>query len=248
MLTRYSMHDTSKIATRRPLYVAGRPDSTHCRAGRPARSKGISLVETITAMAAAFIVMLASALLVHSGYKGWQRTFDNANSESRIGALDAMIALGSVGRKSNKMDYNVYKVDGSYFEKALPLVNPEEVVTGQAVEFRYWDTDLDSDLMEPDVTGTVYALFYLAGDELRVDYGPYPPGGIDGSGNRIVGDEVITIKLAENVTSAEFSHTTRNMAGEGKGCVRMKLVVTDPKDGSSKTTIAATLMRNVWPQ
>jgi type II secretory pathway pseudopilin PulG len=211
-------------------------------------SRGLTLIESIVAMAAACIVMLSVALLVSSGYRGWNQTFNNANRESRLGALDTMIALGAIGRKSNKADYRLYEVSGSHFERVLPSGSPEEVVTGQAVEFRYWDTDLDAGLMSPDVNATAYALFYRSDNELRVDYGPYPPGGVNASGNRTTGANIKTITLAKNVTSVEFSHNTRNMAGDGKGCIRMKLIVTDPNDGSIKTALAATLMRNVWPQ
>jgi hypothetical protein len=212
-------------------------------------SSGLTLIEAVVAMAAACIVMLTAALLVSSGYRGWNQTFENANRESRLGALDSMIALGSIGRKSNKMNYCLYRVDGAAYTKAVPLVDPEEVVKGQAIEFRYWgDTELDADLMNPATTATAYALFYLDGDKLKVDYCPsYPPGGINSSGHRVTGAGVTTVTLAKNVTSVEFSHTTKDMDGDGKGCVRMKLVTKDPKDDSVKTTLAATLMRNVWP-
>jgi prepilin-type N-terminal cleavage/methylation domain-containing protein len=209
--------------------------------------KGFTLIEMITALGIGSIVMLCAALLIQSGFKGWNQTYNNANCETRLGALDVMTALGAIGRKSNKMDYCVYEVTGSYFEKVEPSADPEEILTGQAVEFRYWDTELDSALMDPATTATAYALFYLDDNKLKVDFGPYPPGGINGSGYRITGGDVTTTTLAENVSSVEFSHTAKNMAGDGKGCVRMKLVIIDPEDDAPKTTIAATMMRNSWP-
>jgi len=217
---------------------------------------GLTLIEMIAAIGAASIVMLAAAMLVSSGYKGWVQTYNNANCESRLGAMDTMIALGVIGRKSNRMDYRVYEVTGSTFEKVGvdPPSNPDEILTGQAVEFRYWVTELDAGLMNPDVNATAYALFYLdtATHRLKVDHGPYDPaggepGGVTGS-QRNQGAGVTTTTLAKNVTSVEFSHTAKNITGDGQGCVRMKLVITDPTDGSLKTTIAATLMRNTWPQ
>jgi len=245
MITRYSILDSRKImncSTSRAARVTNYE--------RRATRKGITLIEAIVAMAAACIVMLTAALLVSSGYRGWNQTFNNANRESRLGALDTMVALGAVGRKSNKVDYRLYAVTGGNFQRATPLVDPEEIVKGQAIEFRYWDTELDADIIRPDVNATAYALFYLdsANHKLKVDYGPYPPGGVSSGGNRITGGDIRTLTMAENVTSVEFSHTSRDMAGDGKGCVRMKLVITDPTDGSIKTTLAATLMRNVWPQ
>jgi hypothetical protein len=55
--------------------------------------------------------------------------------------------------------------------------------------------------------------------------------------------------MAENVINLEFSHTTRNLAGDGKGCVRMNLMLADSNAmGAPVTTVtAATLLRNVWP-
>jgi hypothetical protein len=204
----------------------------------------------IVAIGIASIVMLAAAMLVSSGYRGWNQSFNNANCEARLGAMDAMIALGAIGRKSNKIDYCVYEVAGTTLEKVGvdPPSSPDEILTGQAVEFRYWDTDLDSSLMNPATTATAYALFYLDGNQrLKVDFGPYPPGAIDVSGHRITGADVYTTTLAKNVFSVDFSHTAKNMTGDGRGCVRMKLVIIDPTDDSPKTTIAATLMRNTWP-
>jgi hypothetical protein len=200
------------------------------------------------AMAAACIVVLTAGILLYSGQKSWLRTYNDNNCESRIGALNTMTALGALGRKSNRMNYHLYEVVGANYVQVLPKNEPEEVVIGQAVEFRYWDTELDADLMDKNKTATAYALFYLDNGELKIDFGPYPPGGIDGAGHRIAGPDITTVSLVKHVSSAEFSHTTRTMAGEGKGCIRMKLIIADPTDGSSKTVLAATLMRNIWPQ
>jgi hypothetical protein len=204
----------------------------------------------MVAITAASIVMMTAALLVNSGYRGWNQIYNNANCESRLGALDTMIALGAIGRKSNKVDYRLYEVTGNTFTRAPAdgAALPDEIITGQAVEFRYWDTELYAGLMNPDVNATAYALFYLDNDnKLNVDYGPYPPGGVAGGG-RITSDNVTTVTLAKNVASVEFSHTAKNIAGDGKGCVRMKLVINDPEGGSTKTALAATLMRNTWPK
>ena len=211
-------------------------------------SSGLTLIEMIVAIGISSIVMLSAGLLVSSGYKGWKQSFNNANCESRLGAMDTMIALGAIGRKSNKMDYCVYEVTGNTFTKVVPVADPEEILTGQAVEFRYWDTELNPALMDPAVTATAYALFYLDGTQLKVDYGPYPPGGINAAGQRITGADVTTTTLAQHVSSVNFSHTSKNMAGDGKGCVRMRLVIIDTTDGTPKTTIAATLMRNTWSE
>jgi prepilin-type N-terminal cleavage/methylation domain-containing protein len=215
----------------------------HLRSAR----KGFTLIELITAMVAAFIVMMTAGVLLYSGQRSWLKTYNDNNSESRVGALNTMIALGALGRKSNRMNYHIYEVDGDNFEPLLPSAEPEEVVIGQAVEFRYWDTELDADLMDKDKTATAYALFYLEGDELKIDFGPFPPGGVSEAGRRIIGDGITTVSMVKHVASAEFSHTTRDMAGDGKGCVRMKLTIANSVDGSAQTVLAATLMRNTWP-
>jgi hypothetical protein len=58
---------------------------------------------------------------------------------------------------------------------------------------------------------------------------------------------VTTVTLAENVVALEFSHTTRDLEGKGRGCVRLEMTLRDPQDNSLTTVTAATLMRNVWP-
>jgi hypothetical protein len=197
-------------------------------------------------MAIASIVMVSSAILIQSGYRSWNRSYKNANGESREGSIAAMTALGAIGRKSNRVEYYVYNVTGTTFTRALPVTNPEEVVLGDAVELRYWKDGLGAGLMNPAITATAYALFYLDNGQLKVDYGDYPPGAINVAGHRNTANTMVT--LAENVTYLRFSHTTKNMAGDGNGCVRMKMTITDPDANESRTTIAASMMRNVWPQ
>ena len=213
---------------------------------------GYTLIEIIIAMAAGFMIMLTVAMLVQSGHTSWKKSYDVANCESRLDSLSAVRALGSFGRKSNKKDYYVYSVSGSTFTRVMPVADPEEILTGQAVEFRFWSTDLENGMLTPGSTADRYALFYLEDGQLKLDMGTSsggPPGGaINPGGQRVNGAGVTTVTLANHVTSVEFSHTTRDLAGDGKGCVRMKLIINDPADGQSKTFLAATYLRNVWPQ
>ena len=54
------------------------------------------------------------------------------------------LTFGSVGRKANRLSYRIYKVSGDTFLPALPQTSdPQEIVSGDAVEFRYWDVELD---------------------------------------------------------------------------------------------------------
>jgi type II secretory pathway pseudopilin PulG len=208
---------------------------------------GFTLIELVIAMSAGMVVVLIVGSLLVSGQRSWARAFNYANSKQQLDALATTITFGTYGRKSNKMDYTLYEIVAGRFQKLPPPANPEEVVTGQAVEFHYWDTELNSTIMNISITGTAYALFYLDDDKLMLDLGPYPPGGVDAVGNRLSAAYVTTVTLAENVTALEFSHTTRSLNGDGKGCVRMSLTVADPNNGSQTTVTAATLMRNVWP-
>jgi type II secretory pathway pseudopilin PulG len=208
---------------------------------------GFTLMEMILAMAASLIVLLIVGILALSGQRSWTKTYNRNNSELQMGTLSATAALGAFGRKANKTDYRVYKLANNKYQRAVPVTNPEEIVVGDAVEFRYWAGELDASMMNSNQTATNYVLFYLQNGDLKTDYGPYPPGGVDAAGHRNAGNNVTTVTLIRNITAVEFSHTTYNMAGDGYGCVRMKLTATDPVTGNPKTLLAATLMRNTWP-
>jgi hypothetical protein len=208
---------------------------------------GFTLVELVVASSAGLMVIFAVGTLLVSGHKSWAHAYNYANAKPQLGALGSTITFGTFGRKSNKMDYAVYKAAGDSFVKAVPIAEPEEVVTGEAVEFHYWNDDLNADYMKTTVKGTRYALFYLDENKLMLDTGFYPPGGIDTAGHRIDGDNVDTVTLAENVISLEFSHTTRDMQGDGKGCVRMNMILGGSDSNMPTTVTAATLLRNTWP-
>jgi hypothetical protein len=217
------------------------------------KRNGFTLIELVIAIATGLIVMLTVAVLVQSGYQSWNRTYNTANSDVRLNSLNVITALGSFGRKSNKKDYYVYHVTGTNFARVIPAVNPDEILIGQAVELRYWGTELDADMLTPTSSADSYALFYLEGTDLKLDisdsaHGGAGPPAISAAGHRNNGAGLNTVVLANNVASVEFSHTTIDMAGDGNGCVRMKLIINDPQDGRVKTFLAATYLRNVWPQ
>jgi hypothetical protein len=210
------------------------------------KKNGYTLIEVVIAMAAGFMVMLTVGMLVQSGHISWNKSYDAANCDSRLDSLSAVKAFGSFGRKSNKKDYYVYSVSGPIFTRVTPVAQPEEILTGQAVEFRFWSHELDVDMLTPSSSTDSYALFYLEDGQLMLDIGNRPPGAINPAGHKIeAGDTVV---LANHVISVEFSHTTIDMAGDGNGCVRMKMIINDPADGQSKTFLAATYLRNIWPQ
>lgn len=215
---------------------------------------GVTLVELITTMTIASVFVLVVGVLLVAGQRAWEQTYDSAHKRIRQDAVVVMAAFGSMGRKANRLNYIVYDINVGTFTPAVPKgTEPEEVVFGDAVEFRYWDVDLDADdsfeLVDVSKTATAYALFYLDGSRLKVDYGQYPPGAVpDGGGARRTSN-VSTVLLAGNVStnsSGAFSHTTLN--GIGQGSIRISITLTDPDDGDTAEVRAATLLRNMWPR
>jgi len=219
---------------------------------------GLTLIELIVAMMINLMVVLAVGALLVGGNRAWQNTYNSANKKLKQDALATTMAFGNMGRKANRFDYTIYKENGSNFIPALPQTSdPQEVVSGDAVEFRYWDVELDKadsySLMDFNKTATAYAFFYLDGDQLKVDYGPYPPGAVpEGGGSKNASGVITKVLLAEHVsvdkdsTAGAFSHTT--VGGTGQGSVRINIVLTDPTDNETIRVMTATLMRNIWPR
>lgn len=216
---------------------------------------GFTLVELVIAIIIAPILVLGVGTLLVSGHRAWQQTYDSAHKKIKEDAHAVAMAFGSIGRKANRLDYTLYDIIGSTFIPAVPQTSePEEVVSGDAVEFRYWDVELDTgdthDLMDVTKTATAYVLFYIDGGQLKVDYGPYPPGAVPAGGGLRNTSNITTIVLAENVSPANangaFNHVTLN--GVGRGCVRINIILTDPEDDDTSRVMTATVMRNIWPR
>jgi hypothetical protein len=226
------------------------------KAKRKFRS-GVSLIELAITSAMSVMLISAVGILLVSSSRAWQNTYSSAHKKIRQDAMAVTVAFGAAGRKSNRLDYRIYNViDGVFYPAAPETAEPRQVVSGDAVEFRYWDTELDQsdteDLMDVAKTATAYALFYIEGAKLKVDYGQYPPGGVPEGGGKRNKTGVETVILAENVSTdtdndiGAFSHTTLN--GVGEGSVRINIVLTDPGDGETIRVMTATLMRNLWPR
>jgi hypothetical protein len=218
---------------------------------RRTTARGLTLAELVTVMAVASVVVLIVSTLLVASQRQWVKTYAYANSGIEADAVQTMITYGIMGRKSNKVDYVVYKaVNGAYAKVLPPADAPESLVTGDAVEFRYWDTDFDSSMLDPKKTATAYAFFYLDGKTLKVDEGPYDSTthiGAINNGLRVTGNQVGTITLSTRVTSLVFSHNTTNAAGDGDGVVRMEVTFSEPTSHDTLTIKTSTLLRNVWP-
>jgi hypothetical protein len=218
---------------------------------------GFTVLELCVSTAVSLVLVLTVAALLTGGNRAWRRTYDSASSKVKQDALDTMIAFGSVGRRSNASNVEpascvLYDMSGDTLTPALPKTT--NVVFGDAVEFRYWDVPLSQELLK--IKATAYALFYLDADELKVDYGPYPPGAAPKGGGSRNTSGVTTKVLAENASVSEgaggafsrtFSATGASASGTGERSVRISVTLTGPVDNETISVITATLMRNTWP-
>lgn len=215
----------------------------------------MTLVELMVAGTVSLIVLLAVGMLLDSGNRAWLNAYERVHSKENEEAQIVRAAFSSLGRRSNRGSYVLYRADQGVFTPVSADPSESElVVFGDAVEFRYWDVLLDAsdsyEVMDTDRIATAYALFYLENEQLKVDYGPYPPGAVPTQGGPKNSTGVSTMVLAEHVTAdpdtGAFSHTAS--AGVGRGCVRLKVTLTDPETDDTTTVMTAALMRNIWPR
>ncbi|MFA7484505.1 MAG: hypothetical protein WCZ89_00560, partial [Phycisphaerae bacterium] len=106
------------------------------------KRRGINLIEMLITMSMSFILVIAVGTLLVGGNSLWRKGYESANSRVKQDAHALTISFGSIGRKSNRLNYILYKkVDGRYI-RALPAEGgAEQIVYGDAVEFRYWSVD-----------------------------------------------------------------------------------------------------------
>jgi hypothetical protein len=218
---------------------------------------GVNIIEVVITMVISTMLVSGIGVLLVSGQRAWHKTYSSANERIKQDAYDIMVRFSSMARQANRLDYIIYDITDGVFTPAGPVTEePEEVVSGDAVEFRYWDVELDQEdtheLMDVTKMATAYVLFYIDGNRLKVDYGPYPPGAVPEGGGAKNSTGVTTTVLAENATAGRdndagaFSHTTLN--GVGQGCVRINLILTDAEGEDSIEVRTAATMRNIWPR
>jgi hypothetical protein len=226
-------------------------------AARMSRSKprGIVMTELVVSSAMAVILIAAAAVLLDGSNRTWLQTYESVHGHTNQDGHVIVSAFGSIGRRSNRASYSLYRISQGVFTPAVPdQAHPDSVVSGDAVEFRYWDVPLDASdshgLMDAAKPATAYALFYLDGHQLKVDYGPYPPGAVPSGGGARNTAGVTTMVLADNVSAdslcAPFSHNT--VAAKGQGSVRLDVILTNPQTGGTTKVVTAALMRNIWPR
>jgi hypothetical protein len=212
------------------------------------------MLEVVVTMAMAAIPLFAVGTLLVGAQNSWQQCYASVHKPIREDATILTTAFTTVGRKSNRSLYFVYQVKNGAFTVATPPVG-STLAQGQAVEFRYWADGFDESSttlksLETTNTGTDYALFYLDGTILKVDYGKVVAnvGGVSG-GQRNQTNKVSTVTLAENVdvktNDKIFCHTV--ISGAGQGCVRLNATLKD-SDGDSVEIKTASLCRAIWPR
>ena len=217
---------------------------------------GFTLLEMTVTMLISTVVVLAVGTLLVAGQRSWLRTYDSAYEPIKDDSRAITAAFTSAARKSNRLACVVYDVRGRYFSPVSPKTkNPQEIISGDAIELRFWDVALDKtdshNLMDTTKVATAYKLFYVDNGVLKVDYGPYPPGAVAKNGGSRKTSGVRTTVLARNVSARDgldiFSQTAVN--GSGAGSVRVNLVLTDPNDRENTVDVtAAAMMRNIWPR
>jgi hypothetical protein len=235
--------------TTRPFHAV------EAHASRWSRTRGVTLVELVATIAITLVLALAIGILLNGGARAWGRVYDSAFSKKQTDAETIVATLDSIGRRSNRINYVLYHINQNVFTPvAADASQATQLLTGEAVEFRYWDVELNASdtnhLMDAGKTATAYALFYVTDGKLKVDYGAYPPGGVPAGGGARNTAGVTTMTLAQNVsassTAGPFSHTA--MSGTGQGCVRLNVTLTDPNTGTQTRVVTAALMRNLWPR
>jgi hypothetical protein len=221
---------------------------------KPKRYRGVTMLEVVVTMTVAAIPLLAVGTLMVGAQNSWEQTYASVHKPIREDATILTTAFTTVGRKSNRSLYFVYKVNNGAFTVATPPVG-STLAEGQAVEFRYWaggfdESDKTLKALDTTNTGTDYALFYLDGTILKVDYGKVV-GGVGGvaGGQRNQANKTSTVILAENVdvqtNTKIFNHTV--ISGAGQGSIRLNATLKDG-DGDKVEIKTATLCRAIWPR
>lgn len=218
------------------------------------RRPGFTLIEVVVVVLIAAIPIAAVSMLLSGASRSWQRIYDDSRSQARLDAYAMMVSFQRFGRQSNMSNYKVYRISANSFAEALPL-SGEDSAVGQAVEFKYWqDTfdpaNADLETIEVSNTGTHYALYYLDGKKLKVDFGRVV-GGFGGIKNnsRQTANLIETQIISENVDTSKniniFNHTM--LGGQGSGCLNTDLSLTDDQ-GVSVEVKFSTLIRSAWPR
>jgi prepilin-type N-terminal cleavage/methylation domain-containing protein len=215
---------------------------------------GFTLIELVVAAAISTLLALVVGILLVGGQRFWRQTYSDSQKQIKQDAQAIMIKFGSIGRKSNRISsggWQGYKIYADYGDTTpAPTITGTLIATGNAAEFGYWNCDWDDAGFDPNTVVdksrmcTDYVEFYLIGSTFEAEYGTY-----NSSGQKVFERTEILAQHASAGTAGMgvFSHTTDG-SGNGNGCVRINLKLTDPVDGEVITIKTATLLRVVWPR
>ncbi len=211
------------------------------------KKQGFTLLEMMISITITVIPIMAVAAMLSNGQRTWNNVYSSTFTQLQAESMTALLSFGQWGRRSNRDNYVIYDVTRGNYTEALPrTTDPVEVVSGEAVEFHYWDAVKPSEIMlNVNIEATHYALFYLENKKLKIDRGPYPPQAVQ-RGKRRSGPNVTTEVIADNVKKVEFSHTIAG--GSPQGAVRIVLTMQDPETKKETTVMTTTLLRIGWPR
>lgn len=203
------------------------------------KKSGFTILEMAITIVISSIIILAAATVMGSSQRGWNRLWNTIHSKIRSDSDNFGITFGAIGRKSNRNGYKLYVVEDDSFTEATDD-DGDEVILGDSVEFVYWDVDFEeaSETARQSLlasTGNRYALFYIDGTDLKVDYGINPPA-IVGNSRK---NPQSTVTVAENLQSVEFSH-------ENTGCIRAKIVFEEDQNNREIEIVTSTYLRTEW--
>jgi len=211
----------------------------------------------ITAAISLIIVSVVGVLLV-GGQRFWLQTYSDSQKQIKLDAQAIMIEFGNMGRRSNRISSGVrqgYKIYTNYGDTTpAPTDSSTLIATGNAAEFGYWNYDWDAagfdwkTVMDQKKPCTDYVEFYLAGSIFKAEYGIYAYDSKGVQSKVPARTEILAQNASAGTTGmGVFSHTT-DKNGNGNGCVRISLKLTDPSDGEVITIKTATLLRVIWPR
>ena len=218
------------------------------------RRGGFTLIEVVMVVLLAAIPTLVIGLLLGGSSRVWQRIDADSRGVARQDAYVITASLQAFGRQANLTNYTVYKITGTTFTKAVPLPG-QSTAFGQAVEFWYWDdkynpADSDSDVIDDENFGTHYALYYLDGSQLKVDFGTVVNGVGGVKNNKRNTDNLSKTQILSSAVNTQknvdlFSHQV--VAGLGNGCLNTNITLTDEANISVDVKFS-TLIRSAWPR
>ena len=217
---------------------------------------GVTLIELVVTATISMLLVLVVGILLVGGQRFWQKTYSDSQKQIRQDEQAIMIKFGDMARRSNRISsggwqgYKIYTNHGDTIP--APTNTGTLIATGNSAEFGYWNCNWDDAGFDPNTvvdknkTCTDYVEFYLTGTTFKAEYGVY-----NSSGHKVPTTGRTEI-LAQNASVGTagmgvFSHTT-DVSGNGNGCVRINLKLTDPCDGEVITIKTAALLRVIWPR